>query len=230
MKCLFCDSDHNLAACTNFREKESKEKVEFVNAQKLCFGCLRKEHFSRYCRMRHTCIKCKGKHPTVLHDENQLKGAQVKEIKEVKEFIPPDKDETATALSINQGHVSTANVVPVWVSTSKKPGVEKLVYALLDTQSDSTFIDERVCEELLTDIDPVKLKLTTMVGKDATVHCRWAEGLKVRGHTSAKYIDRPLIYTRDFIPLDKRHIPTRDTAMNWEHLFPIASAERRQHQ
>ena len=126
--------------------------------------------------------------------------------------------------------MSTANVVPVWVSTSKKPGVDKLVYALLDTQSDSTFIDERVCKELLTDIDPVKLKLTTMVGKDATVHCRRAEGLKVRRHTSTKYIDLPLTYTRDFIPLDKRHIPTPDTAMNWEHLFPIASAEGRQHQ
>ena len=140
VRCLFCDGNHNLAAWTNFGEKESKEKVEFVNAQKLCCGCLRKGHFSRYCRMRHTCMKCKGKHPAVLHDENKLKGAQVKEIKEVKEFIRPDKDETATALSINQGHVSTANVVPVWVLTSKKPGMEKLVYALLDTQSDITFI------------------------------------------------------------------------------------------
>ena len=220
VKCLFCNGDHNLASCTDFGEKESKEKVEFVTAQKLCFGCLRKGHLSRYCRTRHKCMKCKGKHPTVLHDENKLKGLQVKE---VKEFIPPVKDETATALTSNEGHASTTNVVPVWVSSSKKPGVEKLVYALLDTQSDSTFINERLCEELLVDTYPVKLKLTAMVGKDSTVHCRRAEGLKVRGYTSAKYIDLPHTYTRDFIPLDRKHIPTRDTALNWEHLSQIAS-------
>ena len=62
-----------------------------------------------------------------------------------------------------------------------------------------------------------------MIGKDTTVHCRRAEGLKVRGHTLAKYTDLPSTYIRDFIPLDKRHIPTRDTAVNWDHLFPIVS-------
>lgn len=55
------------------------------------------------------------------------------------------------------------------------------------------------------------------------MHYRRAEDRKVRGYTSVKYINLPYTYRRDFIPLDRKHIATRDTALNWENLSPIAS-------
>lgn len=93
---------------------------------------------------------------------NKFKSLQ---IMKVKEFIPPVKDE---ALNSNRSHASTTNVAPVWVSSSKSSGEKILVYALIDTQGYSAFIDERSCEESLTDTYPVKM--TMMIGKD-TIRC-----------------------------------------------------------
>ena len=72
---------------------------------------------------------------------------------------PDDSEERAASLNADHGHSSTTSVVPVWVSTACNPQREELVYALLDTQSDSTFIEGRVCDELGASTDPIKLKL-----------------------------------------------------------------------
>ena len=100
---------------------------------------------------------------------------------------------------------------------------KRLTYALLDTQSDSTFIEGNVCSQLATSMDPVRLSLTTLLGKNVSVECRKVRGLRVRGYTSSKFIDLPDIYTRDSIPLDRKHIPTHETAQKWNHLKPIVS-------
>lgn len=130
---------------------------------------------------------------------------------------------SAASLNADGGQSSTTNILPVWISTADNPRVEKLVYALLDTQSDSTFIEEKVCEELSASTDPVKLKLSTLLGKDVIVGCKRAKGLRIREYTSAQYTDLPSTYTRDFIPLNREHIPTCETAKNWSHLATIAA-------
>ena len=109
------------------------------------------------------------------------------------------------------------------LSTVTNPEVEILVYALLDTQSDSTFMEEAICEKLSTQSDPVNLKLSTLLGKDVTVACKRVRGLRVRGYTSTKYIELPLTYTQELIPLNREHIPTCETAKRWSHLSNIAS-------
>ncbi len=53
-------------------------------------------------------------------------------------------------------------IVPVSVSSAANPYKEKLVCALLDSQSDIAFIDQEVSRELQMNVCPVKLKLTTM--------------------------------------------------------------------
>jgi hypothetical protein len=113
--------------------------------------------------------------------------------------------------------------VPVWVSAVNNPKVERLVYALLDTQSDGTIIEDTVFEELSAPAETVKIKLSTLLGKDATVTCKRVTGLRIRRYTSAHYVDLPATYTREFIPLDGEHIPTCQTAKAWFHLASIAS-------
>ena len=75
-------------------------------------------------------------------------------------------------------------IVPVWVSSVSNPGMERLVYALLDTQSDTVFIEQEVSNSLQTETHPVRLKLTTMIGKDALVHSERVQGLRVSGFNS----------------------------------------------
>ena len=132
-----------------------------------------------------------------------------------------ETQQKANALSTCTGSSNTTNVIPVWISTKENPQVEKLVYALLDTQSDSSFIEENLCSQLAAATEPCKLKVTTLLGKDVTVECQKASSLRVRGYTSTQVIDLPPTYTRDSIPLDREHIPTCETAKKWDHFKSI---------
>lgn len=111
---------------------------------------------------------------------------------------------------------NTSMIVPVWISAANAPNTETLVYALLDMQSTHTFVDQEVCEKLQAAKEPVKLKLATMVKRDTIVKSQRVQGLKVT------CIDLPPAYTRDFIPLERKHIPTCQTASKWKHLANVA--------
>jgi hypothetical protein len=178
---------------------------------------LRTGHFTKQCKVRHTCQKCKGRHPTVLHK-------YVQEQKSTQQTVSENtNDDSAVSCYTDERLPNTTNVAPVWVSAANNPQAEKLVYVLLDTQSDSTFIDDTICEALSAPADPVKLKLNTLLGRDVTVSCKRAMGLRMRGYSMTNYIDQPPIYTRDYIPLDRRHIPTCATAKGWPHPACIAT-------
>ncbi|KAL3973900.1 serine/threonine kinase 17 [Sarotherodon galilaeus] len=112
-------------------------------------------------------------------------------------------------------------IVPVWVSSEQHPGTEKLVYALLDTQSDTVFIDQDVSNNLQAKATPIRLKLTTLLGKDVVVPSERISGLKVRGYNSSEMIELPPAYTKECIPVNRSHIPTCETARRWNHLKEI---------
>lgn len=113
-------------------------------------------------------------------------------------------------------------IVPVWVSNEKDPSREKLVYARLDTQSDTTFIEQDVSNELQLTTYPVKLKLTTMMGENMVLKSEKASGLRVRGFNSTAHINLPPAYTKDCITVNREHIPMHETAKRWRHLHTIA--------
>ncbi|CAI5694724.1 unnamed protein product [Oreochromis niloticus] len=218
--CMFChDNKHRLHSCPEFKGTSLEEKRKYVRENKLCYGCLKPGHNVKDCRHRHLCDICKGRHPTCLHDDRYSN---------MNPVLAPNQntDEAATTLSLNTEteHTSTTTsmILPVWVSSSNNPGIERLVYALLDTQSDTVFIDEDVSRSLTTKTYPVRLKLTTMIGKDTVTHSERVSGLRVRGYTSTNHIDLPPAYTKDCIPVNRRHIPTGETARHWNHLKAIA--------
>ncbi|KAI2643118.1 Translation initiation factor IF-2 [Labeo rohita] len=80
-----------------------------------------------------------------------------------------DLDDTMNSVALNVAgedhNVHTSMIVPVWVSAKQNPNHERLVYALLDSQSDTTFIEKGVSDALQATMFPVRLKLTTMLGK-----------------------------------------------------------------
>jgi len=219
--CPFCKGGHYLPDCQEFMQQSMEHRIGFVQQEKRCFGCLRTGHVTKNCRLHHTCQKCKGRHPTALHDDNRKREPS----REVSQPSSSKDDAVHRAASLNadNGHSNTTHVVPVWLSTVTSPEAEILVYALLDTQSDSTFIEEAICEKLSAQSESVNLKLSTLLGKDVTVACKRVSGLRVRGYTSTKYIDLPLTYTQVLIPLNRKHIPTCETAKRWSHLSHIAS-------
>ena len=92
----------------------------------------------------------------------------------------------------------------------------------LDSQSDSSFILEEVAGVLDTSTERVKLKLSTMSSKGTVVHCNRLKSLQIRGLFSSKKITVPTVYTRDFIPANRTHIPVPETAKAWPHLEHLA--------
>lgn len=214
--CILCqDAKHQLHACSKFTEMSLVERRNYVKDKKLCYGCLKAGHSAKDCRYRHFCDTCKGRHPTALHDNNYVKERSSPE-------VGTNQGPAATSLSVAaEGSFNTSMVIPVWVSSKNNPTAEKLVYALLDTQSDTTFIDQEVSDGLDADKRPVKLKLTTMSGKDTVIPSESVSGLRVRGYSSAIQINLPSAYTKECIPINRAHIPTCETAKQWSHLAEI---------
>ncbi|KAL6480076.1 hypothetical protein MHYP_G00111090 [Metynnis hypsauchen] len=211
-KCICCGENHSIHKCKRLTEMSIEEKKKCVHENKLCFACLRKGHNSKDCRNRAMCGICRKSHPTPLHEDRFPEGSK-----------QSAAEESTSSLSccVNGGEGgSTSMIVPVWISAPNTP--ETLAYALLDTQSSHTFVDQEVCEKLQVVMEPVRLKLSTMMGKDSIVKSQRVCDLKVRGLISDISISLPPAYTRDFIPLDCAHIPTCQTAHKWKHLASIA--------
>ncbi|XP_030611515.1 uncharacterized protein LOC115798709 isoform X1 [Archocentrus centrarchus] len=236
LTCVFCErSGHSLYKCRRFLEKPTVERHKFVQESKLCFGCLKPGHHSRDCKNRNTCSTCQKRHPTCLHEDRkeEQKSGKFERTKEgdscrkrneqVEETRARQISEvTSNRVQHDNTSTQTSTIIPVWVSAVKEPNKETLVYALLDTQSDTTFILEETARSLKAKGEQVKLKLSTMASKTTVVSCQRLSGLQVRGFNSEKKITLPTAYTRKFIPANRDHIPTPETARAWAHLEHIA--------
>lgn len=242
--CMFCKkSGHGLHKCYKFIEKPVEDRVKHIKSEKLCFGCLKPGHLSKNCTKRMACDTCSKRHPTCLHadrskkeqephqEQQESKKEPSKEVNNSKERKSPStqlKDDITEATSnrvVQDGNsTQTSAIIPVYVSTPTDSNKEVLVYALLDSQSDSSFILEEVADVLDANTEQVKLKLSTMSSKKTIVPCKRLRDLQIRGIFSAKKITVPTTYTREFIPANRKHIPTPETAKAWSHLEHLAES------
>lgn len=222
--CPICkDETHGVGRCPTFAAKSMEDKKAFIHENHLCFGCLRKGHSSKDCKRRHTCGTCNRRHPTCLHEERDKRPVEAQEKPSTSTDNSASQEIKVTSHAVMQRASATSSIVPVLMSSTEEPQREVLTYALLDTQSDSTFILEDLLEELNVDTQPVQLKLSTMTAIDTVIASTSVHGLQVRGLHSKKQIKLRQAYTRDFIPVDKSYIPTRKTALQWPHLKHLAT-------
>ncbi|XP_023805606.1 uncharacterized protein LOC111946470 [Oryzias latipes] len=240
LSCVYCEkAGHSLQKCFKFMNENIGERLKFAQEKKLCFGCLKVGHRSKDCHNRETCDTCKKKHPTCLHDtrtkeeRTQTKNNEARSTDKTKQrkqdstlqdtnFTQTTSEATSNRVMQNVKDTHTSSIVPVWVSAESEPEREVLVYALLDTQSDTTFILQETARALHTVNEVVQLRLTTMSSRNTVVTCHKLSGLQVRGFYSNQIIPLPVTYTRDFIPANRDHIPTPATAKAWPHLEHIA--------
>lgn len=148
--CAFCGKDHAIELCDLFKQKSNKEKVEFLKANGMCFGCLGKGHMSINCQWRLICQFCNANHPTVLHidrKENQEK-SKVGKVESKESLL------SSALVSMDAGSHTGAGakdcalaIVPVKVKL-KKGSKTIQTYACLDTGSSATFCTEQLMREL----------------------------------------------------------------------------------
>ena len=124
-QCTFCrKTDHQLDACPKFKTETLDERLRFVKENKLCFGCLSKGHMSSDCRKKLTCSSCNKKHPTCLHQERrETRKTEERRVDRESSNVPKPTSCNCTS----QGASSTTSmIVPVWLSSSKRPEAEVL--------------------------------------------------------------------------------------------------------
>ena len=109
------------------------------------------------------------------------------------------------------------------LSHSSAPSHTKLVYALLDSQSDSSFILDRTLDSFNVSSLDVNLSVSTMTGVNQQVPSRKCSGFKVQGYNSSQVINLPVVFSRPDIPIDRNHIPKPDSFASFAHLKDINS-------
>ncbi|XP_060575232.1 uncharacterized protein LOC132732747 [Ruditapes philippinarum] len=235
--CHFCKRNHDLDDCFLFLAKSIEERKTFVKENSLCFSCFKPGHISRNCKQRKQCKTCSKYHPSSLHGDlqkqNVVSSSSVGNTS-TKSVIktepqPPVPNTSVTVKSLSnasfmsdtKSSLKCSMIVPVYVSQQDNPK-ERLVYALLDTQSDTTFILDDTCQELGIDGVETKLLLSTMHAENRTVTTRRIKNLVVRAFDSDLRLEIPNAYTRNIMPANRSHIPSPQIARKWPYLEHIA--------
>ena len=99
------------------------------------------------CTVRLKCKLGKQQHPTCLHREQQPeKSDEVEQAsKSAPEQLPVPASAKCTRVCGVEGQEfgqDQSLIIPVWVSSSENPENKQLTYALIDCQSNATFVTE----------------------------------------------------------------------------------------
>ncbi len=211
--CTYCGKGyHSIGDCRGFARLTPEGRREFLMKRGGCFSCLKIGHTSKECPSKLSCQKCSRKHPTALCGDYE------------KLYPKTEEEETehkGRSMCMIQGSTSSM-IVPVYVSHEQEPKKEILAYALLDTQSDTTFILDETLKQLAAPSTETTLKLSTMTNT-SRIKSQRAKNLMIRGMKSEERIKLPTVFTREFIPSNIEHIPTRKATSKWPHLRSIAS-------
>ena len=179
-KCPFCEKNHALGSCQEFKKKKVEDRVEFIKIKGLCFGCLKPGHLSISCQSRLTCEECGKLHPTLLHVSKPAKLPAKRNQTGNKQPKEPNTDESTNASTSVSNYVSnrcveatTCMVVPVILMHKENTSVKIITYALLDNGSDSTFINSSILTKLQVNGPEITLKLNTCMDRPKSALRRW---------------------------------------------------------
>ena len=71
-KCYFCNEEHFMSRCKEFRKKQAKDRVVYLEENGICLRCLCKGHTADVCRKTMiTCVVCHGGHNSLTHTDSQ---------------------------------------------------------------------------------------------------------------------------------------------------------------
>lgn len=192
------------------------EKVEFLKANGLCFGCLEKGHISKVCKKHMSCHICQNMHPTILHVN--------KKEKDCSDSTLTSPSTSSALVSLNANKVIGAGmkrcalaVVPVKVKRGTK--VVK-TYAFLDGGSSTTFCTESLMHQLNI-VGRKQIILLKTMGQTKTVPSHKINGLEVAALESDMFIKLPDVYTHKSIPFAKENIPKMEDIKRWSYLEEV---------
>ena len=239
--CVFCQfKSHVIMDCQKLMALSVDERKKVITSKRLCYGCLSSDHMVKECKSRITCHNCKRNHSTCLHGDMQKTGQSPNQNTQVG-GVSNDNNETqsepiratTSVTSATKSYGIYSMIIPVYLSHQENPQNEVLTYAMMDSQSDTTFVKQNVCHELEVQGQDIDLLLSTMFSEDECVHSFKIKGMSVWGYDSEICIALPATYTRAVMPANRGHIPSAGLAASWPHLLeriadklmPLASCD-----
>ena len=241
--CLYCGkTNHSVAECFGLGRLSYPDRDNFVRQHSLCYSCLLTGHQKQNCRQRAKCKKCYKLHPTSLHKEpsdweikrqssNANTGGPIERDYRSGTVAEPARtsvsvrrseetnQENAKKLTVKTMNL-TGNIltmaVPVHISTEENPQKETLVYALLDTQSDSSYITTNAAGSLKLTSSQEQVIIGTMTSESSMKLDRY-HNIRIRGYNESKSTTLSA-YGWESIPCEISHIPNQVNVAELPHL------------
>ena len=214
-------NNHAFAECGIVMRLPFKERIELIKSLDLCFSCCKGGHMSKECNESKLCSKCSSTdHPTVLHSkrwEDANLDVKGKNTQTTQHFVT-----NCTVGKYKHPVQLTSMIVPVYLHVGEN-NERILTYALIDSQSDTSFIEEGLAKYLLHG-SKTQLRISTMTSLNEVVDTTKFKNVKIQGMHSEKQVTIPTIYSKAEIPVERSHIPTSKTAQNWPHLNCLSSS------
>ncbi|XP_072051190.1 uncharacterized protein [Amphiura filiformis] len=198
-QCMFChDRSHTLDTCKKIQAtKTSKEIIEFLKSQSLCFGCLKK-----------------GSHRRL--------GCRKLFIKD-KQFCKPKRCKSTNVTSAGgrcETGAGTPDIVPCIVQ-SRRTGKCIKTYAFLDNGSNAVFCTDKLRCQLGLKGKGVTLPVQTLLDEQM-VDGRLLDDLEVSDLCKENKIELPGVYVwGDQMPVSKEDIITDQDIKEYQYLKDV---------
>lgn len=211
--CMFCDGKgHSLDVCRKLQSKTNEDKIDFLKAKGICFGCLKKSsHISKDCSNRLKCDRCGGRHPTILH-------RQFKAPHKNSETTGPDTVTSAGSRCELTG-AGTPAIVPVKVH-SRQTGRSLITYAFLDDGSNAVFCSEKLKSQLGVRGRNTKLQIQTLL-EDQQVDSCVLDDIEISDLEGRNIITLPDVYTQTKMPVSIEDVVTTHDLAQWSYLRSV---------
>ena len=212
---------HVLLDCKAFKKLSQTDKQSFVRDNKLCFRCLNK-HLKSKCTSSVRCAKCGGDHSSLLHYDRSRQQQAVNTTATENAVNPtspqPESVQLCSAVCGNENVTKSCSKV-VLVDISHPPSSKSVrCYVIIDEQSNSSFIDPKLADQLGVTGPTTEISLTTMTGYRCKTSGKVIEGLSVQGVGETVSYDLPPLTTIDSIPNCKNEVASPKCVEMFSHI------------
>lgn len=226
--CLKCSlTNHATSNCYQLAKLNYQDQQDFMRSKSLCFACLKPNHVATDCKAKPKCRTCQQEHPTIAHNhiaQKQVSAAENQSSASKEQESADEHSSTSNQANVKQGATAMSMTIPVYVSSKVNPHHEVLVYALLDSGSDTTLIADQTLNKLDLETTVTTLNMTTLTETNGKkIKSRKVNGLQIRGYNQDKLVVMPTVYSQTEIPVNRKHIPNARSVENWPHLAHLAS-------
>ncbi|XP_062713625.1 uncharacterized protein LOC134290488 [Aedes albopictus] len=129
-QCFHCSGSHPIWKCDTFQKAGYNAQKTSLIKSGACFNCLQRGHTASDCKSTHSCKKCRQRHHTLIHREEQP-ATPPKDMTNQQKIVPNSDPAPTTA--------STATTLCTMVETGKSQSLIATAVVLVRGKGDSKF-------------------------------------------------------------------------------------------